>query len=104
MEAVEEAADNSEKTPAPPPQVARALTPWLSAALALIGIVWASGIIIDIGIALITEQVICGVLGLTFAIIYLNVPPGRQVRDRVPWYDAIAALLGFGVGWYLFFR
>ena len=84
--------------------MARALTPWLGATLAIIGIIWASGIIVDLGIALITEQVICGILGLTFAIIYLNVPAGKRKNNLLPWYDAIASLIGFVLGWYLFFR
>ena len=104
MEAVNKTADQSDEAPAPLSPVARALTPWLSAALALIGIFWASGVAVDIGLALITEQVICGVLGLTFAIIYLNVPVSRKVQTTLAWYDAVAAFLGFAIGWYLFFR
>ena len=60
-------------TPEPSSKMARALTPWLGATLAIIGIIWASGIVVDLGIALITEQVICGVLGLTFAIIFFAI-------------------------------
>ena len=104
MDAVDNPANKNENTPAPPSFVARALTPWLGAALAIIGIIWASGILVDIGIALITEQVICGVLGLTFAIVYLNVSARGQVSVELPWYDGLAALVGFILGWYLFFR
>jgi len=104
LDAVDNPANKNENTPAPPSIVARALTPWLGAALAAIGIIWASGILVDIGIALITEQVICGVLGLTFAIVYLNVSPRGQVSVELPWYDGLAALVGFILGWYLFFR
>ena len=102
--AVEQAGDTQENTPVPSSSVARALTPWLSATLALIGIVWASGVMVDLGIALITEQVICGILGLTYAIIYINVPVNRRRSNNLPWYDAAAALIGFLLGWYLFFR
>ena len=104
MDAVDNPANKNENTPAPPSLVARALTPWLGAALAIIGIIWASGILVDVGIALITEQVICGVLGLTFAIVYLNVSARGQVSVELPWYDGLAALIGFILGWYLFFR
>ena len=102
--AVEQAGNTQENTPVPSSSVARALTPWLSATLALIGIVWASGVMVDLGIALITEQVICGILGLTYAIIYINVPVNRRRSNNLPWYDAAAALIGFLLGWYLFFR
>jgi len=102
--AVDQTVDNQENAPVPSSKVARALTPWLSASLAIIGIIWASGFIVDLGIALITEQVICGILGLTFAIIYLNIRARKESSEDLPWYDAIAALVGFVLGWYLFFR
>ena len=102
--AVDQGVNDSEKAPVPPSRVARALTPWLGAALAIIGIIWASGIIVDLGIALITEQVICGILGLTFAIIYLNIRASNKSKASLPWYDAMAAIIGFVLGWYLFFR
>ena len=102
--AVEQTGETQENPPVPSSKMARALTPWLSASLAIIGIIWASGIIVDLGISLITEQVICGILGLAFAIIYLNVPAGKRKTNSLPWYDAIASLIGFALGWYLFFR
>ena len=102
--AVKKTEENHENPPVSSSKMARALTPWLGATLAIIGIIWASGIIVDLGIALITEQVICGILGLTFAIIYLNVPAGKRKNNLLPWYDAIASLIGFVLGWYLFFR
>ena len=102
--AVRKTEESEEKTPEPTSKVARALTPWLSAALATIGIIWASGFLVDLGIALITEQVICGILGLAFAIIFLNVPAGKRRTNTLSWYDALASLIGFFLGWYLFFR
>tara|TARA_E500000331_G_scaffold113766_2_gene110866 strand:+ start:4243 stop:6186 length:1944 start_codon:yes stop_codon:yes gene_type:complete len=102
--AVENTVKVKNNTPAPQSGVARALTPWLASTLAIIGIVWASGILIDLGIGLITEQVICGILGLAFAIIYLNIRASKKVYTGLPWYDAIASAIGFFLGWYLFFR
>ena len=102
--AVENTVKVKNNTPAPQSGAARALTPWLASTLAIIGIVWASGILIDLGIGLITEQVICGILGLAFAIIYLNIRASKKVYKGLPWYDAIASAIGFFLGWYLFFR
>ena len=102
--AVENTAEVTNNAPAPQSRVARALTPWLASTLAIIGIIWASGFLIDLGIGLITEQVICGILGLAFAIIYLNVRASKKIYTSLPWYDAIAAAIGFFLGWYLFFR
>ena len=102
--AVENTTEVTNNAPAPQSRVARALTPWLASTLAVIGIIWASGILIDLGIGLITEQVICGILGLAFAIIYLNVRASKKFYKDLPWYDAVAAAIGFFLGWYLFFR
>lgn len=98
-------APDSIETPAPPASpIARALTPWLGLTLALLSIIWASGLIVDFGFTLIDIQVICAVLGHSFAIVYLNVPAGGGKRGRLPWYDALLALTGILAGWYLFFR
>ena len=64
-------ADSSDPAPAPRQSpVARALTPFLSVALAIIGIVWAGGILLEFGIALITEQVIAAILANALAIAF----------------------------------
>jgi len=105
LESVAEGRSDSAETPAPPSSpVARALTPWLGFVLALMALVWASGLIVDLGFTLIDVQLICAILGHAFAIIYLNVPARSSVRGRLPWYDAVCALVGFSTGWYLFFR
>ena len=91
---IDEVPNTNEEVPVPSSKTARVLTPWLSSALATIGIFWASGVAVDLGIALITEQVICGVLGLTFAIIFLNIRAGNRQHKYLPWYDAVTALVG----------
>ncbi|MDP6561157.1 MAG: TRAP transporter fused permease subunit, partial [Candidatus Binatia bacterium] len=95
---------NGEMPLPPSSPVTRALTPWLGFILALIGLIWAGGILLDLGIALFTEQVISAILAHSLAIIYLNVPPGGGPRGHLPWYDGLLTALGFGIGWYLFFR
>jgi TRAP transporter 4TM/12TM fusion protein len=67
-------------------------------------LIWAGGILLDVGIALFTEQVISAILANALAIIYLNVSLDGGSRGHLPWYDGIFAALGFGTGWYLFFR
>jgi len=94
----------SSETPAPPSPVARALTPWLGSLLAVMGLLWASGIAVDLSIDIIAEQVMVGVLGLSFAIIYLNVPAHPKYQGTLPWFDALAAALGFAIGAYMFYR
>ncbi|MBT3992335.1 MAG: TRAP transporter fused permease subunit [Rhodospirillaceae bacterium] len=104
MEAVETTATESNDAPAPPSPVAQALTPWLGIALAVIGLLWSSGIAVDLGIEIIAEQVMCAVLGLAFTIVYLNVPAHPKYQGKLPWFDALAAALGFVIGAYLIYR
>jgi TRAP transporter 4TM/12TM fusion protein len=48
------------------------------------------------------EQYYGIVLAIVFASVFLLVPPTkRAARNRVPWYDVILSLLGFGVGLYV---
>ena len=105
MESVENTpTDSSNEAPAPPSPVARALTPWLGIALGLIGLLWASGIAVDLGIDIIAEQVMVAVLGISFAIVFLNIPVHPKLQGTLPWYDAVAAVLGFAIGAYMFYR
>ena len=85
-------------------KIGRALSPWLGSFLATIAIIWASGLLTEFGFNLITEQVICGVLGLAFPLIFINTPPNNKSRNKIPWYDLLAAIIGFLLGWYMFFR
>ena len=85
-------------------KIGRALSPWLGSFLATIAIIWASGLLTEFGFNLITEQVICGVLGLAFPLIFINTPPNNKSRNKIPWYDSLAAIIGFSLGWYMFFR
>ena len=84
-------------------KIGRALSPWLGSFLATIAIIWASGLLTEFGFNLITEQVICGVLGLAFPLIFINTPPNNKSRNKIPWYDSLAAIIGFLLGWYMFF-
>tara|TARA_B100000315_G_scaffold90329_1_gene83029 strand:+ start:7592 stop:9526 length:1935 start_codon:yes stop_codon:yes gene_type:complete len=105
LESVEKTpTESSKQTPAPPSPVAQALTPWLGITLGSIGLLWASGVAVDLGIDLIAEQVMVLVLGIAFAIIYLNVPAHPRYQGTLPWYDAIAAALGLAIGIYMFIR
>ncbi len=85
-------------------KIGRALSPWLGSFLATIAIIWASGLLTEFGFNLITEQVICGVLGLAFPLIFINTAPNNRSRNKIPWYDSLAAIIGFLLGWYMFFR
>ena len=104
MESVENTANEPNNAPALPSPVARALTPWLGFALGSIGLLWASGIAVDLGIEIIAEQVMGAVLGIALSIIFLNVPAHPKLAGTLPWYDALASFVGFGIGVYLVYR
>ena len=65
-------------------KIGRALSPWLGSFLATIAIVWASGLLTEFGFNLITEQVICGVLGLAFPLIFINTHPITSPETKFP--------------------
>jgi len=104
LETVNNTENATNKAPAPPSPVAQALTPSLGVTLAVIGLFWASGFAVDLGIEIIAEQVMGAVLGIAFAIIFLTVPAHPKFTGRLPWFDAIASTLGFSVGAYLVYR
>ena len=104
MIGLESEEDDKNLTPYLSLKIGRALSPWLGSVLATIAIIWASGLLTEFGFDLITEQVICGVLGLAFPLIFLNATHNNKPRNKIPWYDSLAAIIGFLLGWYMFFR
>ncbi|MAF47611.1 MAG: TRAP transporter fused permease subunit [Rhodospirillales bacterium] len=52
-----------------------------------------------------TEQGLAVILGIALGVVFLKFPFNRnQQRDKVPWYDALFALVGFASMIYLSFR
>jgi len=87
------------------PRWARAAGAVLASALPLVAIAWTLGLARQLGIALFTEQFLALMLGLALALVYLRLPARRgATRDRVPWYDALAAALGLGASVYVAVR
>lgn len=57
----------------------------------------------QLGWLVFPEQYIGLFLGLALCATFLTVPEGAGgARDRVPWYDLIAAAIGLGIGLYVF--
>jgi TRAP transporter 4TM/12TM fusion protein len=58
-----------------------------------------------LGLLLLNEQFLAGMLGLSLALVYLTQPARRDApRAFVPWYDWILAALSLGVGGYIYER
>ena len=92
-------------TNAPPVSPAvRFPRPVLATAIALGSLAWAADLYRAVGLVLFTEQLLAAVYGTGLALVYLHFPARRGTeRGPLPWYDALAALLGLGAGWYVAF-
>lgn len=82
-------------------QFAQFVSPTLSIALAVLGLVWAGGALLALGFQIQTEQVLAAAVGLSLALVFLNTSPTGKPRERLTWYDGALALIGLAVGLYL---
>ena len=80
----------------------RLLTRLLLIALPLVGVFFIMDIPSYLGWAVLREQYYGMVLAIVLACVFLLTPATKKAtRNRVPWYDAILSILGFGVGLYV---
>lgn len=96
-------ADNPDTPPASP--AVRMSERALGAALALVALAWAADLYRAVGLIFLAEQFLAFVLGLALAAVYVRYPARRGTpRLRLPWYDALAAIVGLVtcvyVAWY----
>ena len=83
----------------------RGLVNGLLIALPLAGIFFLTNTPQWFGLLFFNEQYLGLFLGLTLCATYLLVPAKRQAAStRIPWYDLLAALAGFTVGFYVFVK
>ena len=91
-------------TPAGSPLTTR-LVSVLGAAITVVAATFAADLHLKVGLYLFSEQGLAFVLARSLAVIFLTVPARRgQARSRVPWFDVVFAVLGFGSGAYLAIR
>jgi len=80
----------------------RFLTKLLLIALPVVGVFFIMDTPSYLGWAFLREQYYGIVLAIIFACVFLLVPATKgAARNRVPWYDVILSILGFGVGLYV---
>lgn len=80
----------------------RVLIKLLLSAIPVAGCFFMLDIPFYLGWAIMKEQYFGIFLALVLGCIFLVVPPTRgAARDRVPWYDVILSVLGFGLGLYV---
>ena len=74
----------------------------LALALIIIGALFSLGVPSALGVSYFPQQFLGFVLGATLAIVFVLLPLRRgRTMDRLPWYDAVLALLGIVVGIYI---
>ena len=78
------------------------LTKALLIAIPVLGIFFIMDTPSYLGWLFLREQYYGLFLGLVFCTVFLVVPPTKRApRNRIPWYDVILSILGFGVGLYV---
>ena len=77
------------------PPFVRALVRLLSGLLTLAALLWAADAYRKFGLLLFNEQLVAAMLGVALAIVFLHVPARERDRGRLPFYDAVLALVGF---------
>lgn len=84
------------------PPVLRVAGPILSALLCCGSLAWAADLYRQVGMVILTEQFLAGMLGLALGLVYLYYPAVRgSQRDHVPWYDLVASALGMFCSFYV---
>ncbi|MBT7956978.1 MAG: TRAP transporter fused permease subunit [Rhodospirillaceae bacterium] len=53
------------------------------------------------GWLLFPQQIVSGLIGISTALVFLHIPAGGGARVKVPWFDAIAAIAGLIVSFYV---
>jgi TRAP transporter 4TM/12TM fusion protein len=73
----------------------------LAATMTLVSIAWSLDLFRAVGLILYNEQFLAGMLGLALGIIYLQFPARTGTkRTTLPWYDALAVVLGMATAAY----
>ena len=84
------------------PAAVRVLRPVLAIVIALGSLLWAVDFYRLIGLLFLPEQFLAATFAAALALTFLHFPakPGTE-RRRLPWYDALLALIGFVTGIYV---
>ena len=84
--------------------IVRVLRPVLAVGLTAGGLAWAADLYRVFGLNVYAPQVMAPMMGTAIALVYLHFPARRNTaRTSLPWYDRLAAAVGFATGWYVSF-
>lgn len=76
----------------------------LAIGLTLLALLWAINLPYHLGIAVLAQQIVATAFAIGVALAFLCVDVKRQPRTVLPWYDALAAAIGFAGGLYIAIR
>ncbi len=95
--------ETSAKSDAPPVSPAVRITErTLGAILALLAIGWAADLYRMLGLYFLAEQFLAVILGFALAAVFVRYPVRRDApRLTLPWYDAVAAIVGLATCLYV---
>jgi TRAP transporter 4TM/12TM fusion protein len=79
----------------------RGLVSVLASLLTLGSIGWAADVYTKVGLVLYNEQFLAAMIALVLPLAYLSVPMRKLAVGRLPWYDAVAAGIGFVAAGYV---
>ncbi|HSA90718.1 MAG TPA: TRAP transporter fused permease subunit [Burkholderiales bacterium] len=83
----------------------RGVTAVLAVVLTCAAIAWAADLPREVGLLLYTEQYLCGMLAVALPLLYLTTRATRtRPAGKVPWYDSVAAAVGFAAAGYMAVR
>ena len=82
----------------------KTFTSTLAIVLTLGSLAWAADLFRMVGLLFFNEQHLALALAIALPLLFLVVPARKGPRASVPWYDWIAAALGFAASMYIFFR
>jgi len=83
----------------------RVLGAGLGTILTLGSLGWAADLYRAVGLLFMNEQFYAALLAVGLALVFIVMPAARgSPRLRVPWYDAVAALVGVAAGGYVAFN
>src|SRR5687767_6021695 len=87
-----------------PARIWRRTAAALAAAITVIAAAWSLGVPRMLGVSYYPQQFLAVILALTLAVAFMTITPSRTKREGpLPWYDAVAAALGFAACAYIAF-
>ena len=91
----------AEPSASPHSAAVQRLVAGLAGAITLCALAWAADLPRRVGLNLYTEQFLAVELAFSLGMLYLQFRVRKDAAQVVPWYDAVAALVGFALGFYL---